>query len=181
MSPPKKSLELSLDAILARCIFDNKDSSTEFSPSCCSKHSLMKVSLSLNDLITASKASSDLLNKSSANVDNTNYRGMISPLGSSIDLTCDNSLTQSYLTSEWDSIYSGNCDSRILYEPSVKTELAVAWDDTAVECHYPVKTELRILWYGYPIPRPKTPDVIYRFENMKYNCSSLESDEDLQV
>lgn len=176
MPPPKKSLELSLDAILARCIFDNELSSDEVSLCDSSRHSLVRVSLSLNDLVTATQTSD---NQHHRQPDNSDIE-VISPLSSIIDLIDNNSSTKSYPTSYWDSIYSGTWDSQCCYDPSVRSELPVTWDDTALECRYPVKTELRILWYGYPISRPKTPDVICRPESMKFNCDQ-EPNKDIQV
>lgn len=81
-----------------------------------------------------------------------------------------------------DSEYSEYENSMIMtcnYEVPVTTELHMAWDKTHTDNSYPIKTELEVIGYGYPIPRPLTPDMLNRMEKMNY--LDLSTHEEIKV
>lgn len=162
------SLETSLDAILARCIFDNSLTSSESSVFD-SPIGLVKLYYSLNDLhmvIADQFLFPRAQYANSGQVDGPEYEKVevISPF-SSVSDTDTYSEDESYLTSEWDSVYSELKDCVITqgtdkFQPPnhLKTELAMKWDNSLISPDRPIISELHLQWYGYPFARPATPD-----------------------
>lgn len=87
---------------------------------------------------------------------------VVSPFSSLTDL---GSFTSSCVTSEWDS--NSDQDLNQPYcEYDVKTELHMAWNNKKFLSEPSIKTELELVWFGYPIQHPSTPEVTGKLERL---------------